>query len=233
MPENLLSVRKMDRSARYRAALFDLDGTLVNTTPDLVNALDALRVSRGIDLPLPRLTWESWVSRGAAALIQAGLGDYLSEPLEDSMAFFLDYYGRHLYVDSFVYPGIVDVLVACRSRGMKLAVVTNKRHDLANQLLTECGLIEYFDVVVGGGTVPVSKPEPAPLIFACDALGVASQTCVMVGDDERDLVAAERAGVPAILATWGLGAAAVDSSLRTTVTECLAPDQLPSYLLCL
>ena len=187
-----------------RAVLFDLDGTLVDTAPDLINALKALCVHAKRPFPL-RDDWSGLVSRGAAGLIDAALGESAPEDKATYLTYFLSHYESHLYQDSELFEGIDSLLAACRTRGWRLGVVTNKKMAFAQSILDQAGLSDHFGVLIGGDSLAKNKPAPDPVWAACDALAIPPKRTVLVGDDERDLVAAERAGALGIVAGWGYG----------------------------
>ncbi|MGY6554505.1 MAG: HAD family hydrolase [Wenzhouxiangella sp.] len=187
---------------RLKAVLFDLDGTLVDSAPDLVASLAWLRAQHGLPAgnlhELGQLT-----SRGAAALIEAGFADRPDLDRERLRQQFLAHYADHLWHESRVYEGIEVLLDAISERGLALAVVTNKLTALAQNLVREAGLAKRFGVLVGGGCTPLPKPHPAPVLEACRRLGVAPFETWMVGDDRRDIESGRRAGALGLAAAWG------------------------------
>jgi len=184
--------------------LFDLDGTLVDTAPDLVNALKALCVYADRPFPL-RSDWPGLVSQGAAGLIDAALGALAPREKDDYLAFFLNHYEAHLYQDSALFEGIDSLLETCCAKGWRLGVVTNKKLAFAQSILDQAGLSNHFGVVIGGDSLASNKPAPDPVWAACEALETPAERAVLIGDDERDLVSAQRAGALAIVAGWGYG----------------------------
>lgn len=186
----------------YDAYLFDLDGTLVDTAPDLMYALNATLVHAGyaeVGLDLTRL----WVGHGAKvmlaeAVVHQGKSKLSDDQLEEYFAFFLERYGERIAVDSVPYPGVVDSLIALASRTRKLGVVTNKIQGLSMQLLRELDLYKYFNIVVGGDTLQVRKPEPQPILYACNELVSVPSETLFVGDSTTDVKAARAAGCPVV-----------------------------------
>ena len=187
---------------RLKAVLFDLDGTLVDSAPDLVASIAWLREQHGLpgaELgPLGQLT-----SRGAVALIEAGFADRPDLDRERLRHQFLAHYAEHLWQESRIYAGIDALLDAVSERGLALAVVTNKLTSLAASLIRQAGLSDRFAVLVGGGCTPLPKPHPAPVLEACRRLGVSPFEVWMVGDDRRDIEAGRGAGALSLAAAWG------------------------------
>ncbi len=180
--------------------LFDLDGTLVDSLPDLTSAINLLRAD--FDLAaLSRPQVRNYVGDGATALVQRALpdGDFDQRKLTS----FLCYYQQHLCELSSPYPGIREMLE--QLHGYPLAVVTNKPRQMAAQLLENLGLTRYFQLVLGGDSCAQKKPHPAPVIEALHQLKAENQNSLMIGDHHTDLRAAKAAGVPACFCSWGYG----------------------------
>lgn len=193
-------------SARFggvRAVLFDLDGTLADTAPDLGGAVNRLRERRGL-APLPIERLRPVASAGARGMLSVGLSitpaDAGYEAVRDE---FLVEYEAALDHDSRLFDGIADCLGALQQRGLRWGVVTNKAERFTLPVLRGLGLADAAAVVIAGDTTPHAKPHPAPLIEACARLGIAAHQAVYVGDDLRDMQAAHAAGMPAIAAAYG------------------------------
>ena len=183
------------------AFLFDLDGTLVDTAPDMAGALNRLRVENNLPA-LPYALIRPWVSHGAGALVRLGFGtDTQAERLDTLKQRYLAIYAANLCVDSTLFPGMADVLKALSSQGRAWGVVTNKPAFLTEPLLAGLGLAT--PCIVSGDTLPVNKPDPAPVRHACALLGLSVEECVMIGDHKRDIDAARAAGSPSIAAAFG------------------------------
>ncbi len=186
----------------YDAYLFDLDGTLVDTAPDLMVALNATLTHAGYveaDIELTRL----WVGHGAKVMLDQAIQHQggacpNAARLNELYAFFLDRYRGRIAVDSKPYPGVVNTLERLGSRTHKLGVVTNKRQDLSMQLLRELDLYKFFNIVVGGDTLQVQKPEPQPILYACNELVAEPPDTLFVGDSGTDVNAARAAGCPVV-----------------------------------
>lgn len=189
--------------ARFpRGALFDLDGTLLDSAPDMAAALNALRIERG-EPPMPLADLRPHVSKGARAMIRASWPQFDDAAREALVQPFLDTYERELGRHGAPFDGIAELLDALEADGVRWGIVTNKPEYLARQLMPMLGWRERCGVLIGGDTLPERKPHPLPLLHAAEVLGVAPADCVYVGDDERDIVAARAAGMPSIVALWG------------------------------
>ncbi len=188
---------------RFDALVFDLDGTLVETAPDLRAALNHTLTGIGLP-PLTLSEVRAMVGDGARALLQKGLDKHDTAPdLEPLFDAFLAYYGRNLSRESFVFPGLLPIIEALAGHGVKFAVCTNKPVSLSRRLLGELGIEGHFPVVLGGDSLPVRKPDPAHLEGTLDALGVAPERAVMIGDSSNDVATARGAGVPVIVVSFG------------------------------
>ena len=195
----------MPMTARYRvrAVLFDLDGTLADTAPDLGGAVNRLRARRDLP-PLPIATLRPVASSGARGMLGVGFGMKPGEPGYDALRDeFLAEYEAALDVDSRLFEGVADCLAALHSRGLRWGIVTNKASRFTAPVVAGLGLAAKAAVVIAGDTTPHAKPHPAPLLEACARLGIAPADAVYVGDDLRDIQAAHAAGMPAIAAGWG------------------------------
>jgi phosphoglycolate phosphatase len=195
--------RLLNPKAAPKAVLFDLDGTLADTAPDLARALNRLRDERGLP-PLPLAQLRAYASSGARGLIQAGLGigrdDAEFPVLREG---FLDHYENALCVDTRLFPGVAELLDALDARGTPWGVVTNKAERFTQPLMQRLGLGTRAACTVSGDTTPHLKPHPEPLLHASRALGLAPEYCVYLGDDLRDIEAAIAAGMLPIAVRWG------------------------------
>ena len=185
-----------------RAVLFDLDGTLLDTAPDLVGSLNHVRETEGLP-PVPVEQYRHYVSRGALGLITAGMPESDEEKFEDRKARFLTYYENNIYTDSDLFPGIGDLLQTLERRAIPWGVITNKMEYLTLPVLKAAGLYHRASCVVCGDTLKQSKPHPAPVLLGCELLGASGEEVLMVGDDIRDLQAGEGAGTQTALAMYG------------------------------
>jgi phosphoglycolate phosphatase len=188
------------------ALIFDLDGTLVDTAPDLTAATNhALSL---IDRrPITAAEAKSFVGHGSRALIILGCeatGGAVDEATIKRLNIaFLDYYADNIAGNSIVFPGLIGVLHKARSAGLKLGVCTNKVERLSHKLLAELKIADLFGAVVGGDTLPLMKPDPAPYREVAKRLGIDASNTIMFGDSETDIRTAQNTGVPVIAVTFG------------------------------
>jgi 2-phosphoglycolate phosphatase len=191
-----------DVAPTLRAVLFDLDGTLLDTAPDMVGALNALRRNQGLQ-PLPYAAVRSIVSHGASRLVKLGFPDADTEKLAVLVTQFLEIYARNSSAETRLFAGMDGVLRELAQRGLLCGIVTNKPAWLTDPLLDQLGLTCLFACVVSGDTVSERKPHAMPMLHAAKLAGVAADECLYVGDAERDIQAAHAAGMPALVATYG------------------------------
>ena len=185
------------------AVLFDLDGTLADTAPDLGAALNRVRRDRGL-APVPLAKLRPFSSQGARGLIGAGMevapGDAAYVGLRDA---FLAHYAAALCVDSMLFAEVAAVLDALDARALPWGIVTNKATRYTEPLLVSLRRAPRARTVICGDTTPHAKPHPAPLIEAASRLGVDPARCVYVGDARRDIDAGKAAGMRTLVARWG------------------------------
>lgn len=190
----------------YTAVLLDLDGTLLDTIPDLADATNAMLADLGL-APLPQETVASLVGKGTKALIASVLArqEQSGDPAlrERAQALFRRHYHRFNGQRAVLYPGVEQGLRAFARMGLKLAVVTNKPAEFTLPLLERSGLAPYFECVVCGDTCPEQKPQPEPLLHACAQLGAAPGQAMMIGDSINDAQAAQAAGIAALAVPYG------------------------------
>ena len=193
----------MSSSIRFpRIALFDLDGTLLDSAPDMAAAANTLLARRG-RAPLPLAALRPHVSKGSRAMLGAAFPELEPDVRNGLVQEFLDAYEAELGRHCAPFAGVEPMLAALEADGVRWGIVTNKPEYLAVQLMPILGWRERCAVLIGGDTLAERKPHPLPLLHAAEALGHAPQACVYVGDDERDIVAARAAGMPSIVALWG------------------------------
>ena len=188
------------------AVLFDLDGTLLDTIPDLYEA--ARRMLAELGEPTRSLDEVTrFVGKGIPNLVQRCLTDGRSQRDAASLDAAVAVFRRHYSVvnghSTRIYEGVAETLAEFAEHGVRMACITNKAGDFTLPLLEHMGLARYFDCVVSGDTLPVKKPDPAPVLHACEALGVSTTRALMVGDSANDALAAQAAGVPVLLMTYG------------------------------
>jgi phosphoglycolate phosphatase len=189
-----------------KALIFDLDGTLVETAPDLHAATNHVLHSIG-RRPLAMSELRAFVGHGAMNLIERGIaatGDKVDEAtLKRLHRDFLDYYGQNISAHSFAFEGLENLLSQASQSGLKLGVCTNKVEALSIKLLNELGMMKRFGSLVGGDTLPIMKPKPDPYFEAVRRLDVDPQHSMMVGDSETDIRTAQNANVPVIAVSFG------------------------------
>jgi phosphoglycolate phosphatase len=185
--------------------IFDLDGTLVDTAPDLINTLNRLLAEENCPPVAPALI-RPMISEGAKAMLRRGFALAGSprdeDQLTDLTARFIDHYAANIAVDSRPFPGLLAELDALRGEHV-LGVCTNKRESLSKRLLAELAMDRYFAFVAGVDTLPFSKPHPGHLVGTVRALGGRPQRAVMIGDSETDIRTAQAAGIPVIALDFG------------------------------
>ena len=188
---------------KLKALLLDLDGTLVDTAPDMVGTLNRLLRNHGQALA-DESAASKLVSNGARALIEFGF----SKPLEeantlDLIAQFLSDYAEHVADQSELYTGMAEVLGLCAENNIVWGVITNKPLELSRALLEGLGILNSCSILLGGDSLPVKKPDPAPMLHSCMVLNLAPSECLYVGDHERDILAGKNAGMDTAAALWG------------------------------
>lgn len=192
----------METVAFPKAVLFDLDGTLLDSAPDMVAAIDAMRAARG-QSPMPLAELRPHVSKGARAMVAAAFPQVDADERERWIPEFLEHYQRELGRHGGLFEGIEPMLAALERAGCVWGIVTNKPEYLARLLMPVLGWEQRCAVLIGGDTLKARKPDPLPLQVAAERIGVAPADCIYVGDDERDIVAARAAGMPSVVALWG------------------------------
>jgi phosphoglycolate phosphatase len=202
---------------RSATIVFDLDGTLVDTAPDLTNALNDALTRRG-HAAISQATIRSAVGFGARVMIEEALRRAgAAEDIEEMLAEFLVHYEANIAAESRPFPGAVASLGTLAAAGAKLAVCTNKREYLSRKLLEALGLQHYFHSVAGRDTFAVSKPDPGHLTQVIALAGGVPSRAIMVGDSNVDISTAKRARVPSILVSFGYAPEATNE---------LAPDAI-------
>ncbi len=199
----------MRREARVPAVVFDLDGTLIDSAPDIHRAANAALAAEGKP-PLPLVQVRSFIGNGVAVLVErvmAASGLTGAEIHARMLARFMADYDAAPADLTRCFSGVAEALGKLRAQGARLAVCTNKPEATSHAILTALGLAPAFDVVIGGDSTPFRKPDPRPLLAAFDALGGRG---LYVGDSEVDAATARAAGVPFLLFTEGYRAASVE-----------------------
>ena len=187
-----------------RVAIFDLDGTLVDSAPDLAAALSRLMAARG----LPGFGREEvipMIGDGARVLVERAFAARGLAPDADALPAFLSDYEGNAAIATRPFPGIPEALAALEAEGWALAVCTNKPEGAARALLDALGLSAAFAAIVGGDSLPVRKPDPGHVLGTIAAAGGDAARAVMIGDHANDMLAAAAARVPALFCAWGYG----------------------------
>lgn len=197
----------MSLSRKPKLVLIDLDGTLVDSVPDLTYCADEMMKALG------RPAWgeakvRMWVGNGVERLVMRALTNELwidPDPAEfqKALPIYMDLYAKNTSGRSCLYDGVVEGLDYLRSGGFKIGCVTNKAEAFTVPLLKDMGIYPRFDLVVSGDTTPKKKPDPMPLLYAAEKLGVAPADCLMVGDSMHDVQAARNAGFQVVCVPYG------------------------------
>jgi len=188
--------------AEYNAVLFDLDGTLIDTAPDMVTVLQLVQQEHGIE-PAPYDVARSYVSNGAIGLLTLGFPEVEIEFGDELHQQYLERYAEMICQESRVFDSLDGLLDQLDDLDCPWGIVTNKPEQLTVPLLVALGLAERSSCIVSGDTLSVRKPDPAPLLLGCDLIGVDAATSIYIGDAERDIEAGRRAGMATIAAGYG------------------------------
>jgi len=214
---------------RPEALLLDLDGTLLDTAPDMGGALNLLRAEHGL-APLAAHVIRPVVSHGAMRLVALGFPDAAGDAFEALRLRFLELYAANLAIGTCLFPGFATVLDRLESRGLPWGIVTNKPGWLTDPLLAALGLDRRAACAVSGDTVAERKPHPLPLLHAARLIGVDPGRCVYVGDAERDIQAGRAAGMTTVVAAYGYIPADEDPLLWQPHGVVAAPDELLQWM---
>jgi len=185
------------------AILFDLDGTLIDTAPDMGAALNNLLIEEGL-APIPLEIIRPYVSQGALVLTRLGFSKQVADSeIEPLRLRYLDHYRAIVADDSVLFDCFEEILVRLEERNIPWGIVTNKPQWLTTPLLEQMGLHNRAAVVICGDTLEKRKPHPLPLIVAAETIGIACKNCVYVGDDPRDIEAGRAAKMKTLIAAYG------------------------------
>jgi len=186
-----------------RAVLFDLDGTLIDSAPDLGAAADKMRIDRGLP-SLPYELYRPLAGAGARGMLKVAFD--MTPEHQDFMAMREEFFANYeaaMAVRTYVFDGVHDLIQALQAQSLAWGVVTNKMARFTDPLVQAMPLFESAAAIVSGDTTPHPKPHPEPLFEAARRLRLAPEQCLYVGDDERDIVAGRAAGMPTVAATYG------------------------------
>ena len=212
------------------AVLFDLDGTLIDSAPDLGAAADKMRTDRGLP-SLPQSDYRPMAGAGARGMLGVAFG--IAPDHADFETFkeeFFKNYEACMTERTFAFNGVADLITKLDKAGFKWGVVTNKSERFALPLTRAMPLFKTAQTIVGGDTTPHAKPHPAPLLEAARQIGVAPERCVYVGDDERDIIAGRAAGMPTVAAAYGYLGATADTADWNADATISTPAQLLQLL---
>jgi N-acetyl-D-muramate 6-phosphate phosphatase len=209
----LTAVAAAHGRAGLRAVLFDLDGTLIDSAPDLTGTLNDMRADRGL-APWPVAELREHCGSGARGMLTCGLQVQTTDPgYADLRDMFLARYEARMLRHTHVFAAVLPMLQALDKHHVPWGIVTNKAQRFSKPVCTALGLLPRAGVLVSGDTTPHAKPHPAPLLEAARLLGQAPTACVYVGDDARDVTAGRAAGMHTLVAQWGyVGAGAPPAS---------------------
>ena len=189
--------------ARFpQAVLFDLDGTLLDSAPDMRATATAMVAARGRD-PIGLDALRPVVSKGARAMVSVAFPELEQAPRDALIPEFLQRYEALIGQHAVLFDGVAGMLEALEGAGCAWGIVTNKPEYLARLILPQLGWETRCAVLIGGDTLAQRKPHPLPLLAAAERMAIDPATCIYVGDDERDIVAANAAGMASVAALWG------------------------------
>ncbi|TKB03688.1 phosphoglycolate phosphatase [Alteromonas portus] len=188
---------------------FDLDGTLVDSVPDLATALN--QMLRHYQLPTyDEQVIRLWVGNGARVLVERGLSGgaeidrhHMQPEIDAALEKFLFYYRTLKTKSTELYDGVFDTLHALKNRGYTLVLITNKPSEFIEPILSAFSLSALFSLTIGGDSLPEKKPSALPLLYTCEKLHISPAQCVMVGDSKNDILAAKAANIKSIGLTYG------------------------------
>ena len=220
----------MSRLQHIQAVLFDLDGTLIDSAPDLGAAADKLRTDQGLP-SLPLELYRPLAGQGARGMLKVAFEMEPTHPdYEDLREAFFRNYESAMTVRTYAFDGVTELLKVLQDKGLRWGVVTNKMARFTDPLTQAMPLFASASVVISGDTTPHAKPHPEPLFEAARRLGLSPSHCLYVGDDERDIVAGRAAGMPTVAATYGYLGEKTDVSAWQADWQIQAPLDLVQIL---
>ncbi|RLA70741.1 MAG: phosphoglycolate phosphatase [Epsilonproteobacteria bacterium] len=192
-----------------KAILFDLDGTLINSAPDLALAVNYMLEQLDLSTFSEEII-DGWVGNGASVLVKRALSadrtideTLEAELVENALKIFLDFYAQNLCNATLPYENVPETLYALKRKGYRLTIVTNKPFSFVNPILEGLGLEGLFEFILGGDSLAEKKPDPMPLLHVCKTLDVDLKECVMVGDSKNDILAANACSMQSVGVTYG------------------------------
>ena len=198
---------KMNFPIPIKAVVIDLDGTLLHTAPDLAHAAELMMADLG--KPCPSLeTISTYIGNGVSRLVKRVLtGEMDAEPdaalFEKAIALYQKHYGEHVSLHSRPFDGVIDGLDAFKAMGVHVACITNKAAAFTHPLLKDTGLFDYFELILSGDSLPKRKPDPLPLLHACEVFKIQPAELLLIGDSLNDTQAARAAGSPVFCVPYG------------------------------
>ena len=201
--EAVAAAAMSDKNTRFpRLVLFDLDGTLLDSAPDMLATVNRMRDARGQG-PMLLDELRPHVSRGSRAMSAAAFPELGGDVSPEMVCEFLAIYEEELGRNSVLFDGVSELLAAIEADGARWGIITNKPEYLAKQIMPQLGWESRCAILLGGDTLPQRKPHPLPLLHSAEVLGASIDDCVYVGDDQRDIDAARAAGMRSVVALWG------------------------------
>lgn len=190
-----------------KAVVIDLDGTLLNTAPDLAYAAELMMADLGMPCPSPE-TIATYIGNDVSRLVKRVLtGEMDAEPdaelFERAIKLYQKHYGNNVSRESRPFPGVVEGLQAFKAMGVHLACITNKAEQFTVPLLKDTGLFDYFELILSGDSLPKRKPDPLPLLHACEVFKCRPAELLLIGDSLNDTQAARAAGCPVFCVPYG------------------------------
>ncbi len=184
--------------------LFDLDGTLINSSKDISVAVNYTLEKLGLT-PLPEKEIIKHVGYGGKKLLQGVLSTQDEDLLDKAVKIFREYYFANPAEYTTLYPYTEELLRKLKEENKKIAVVTNKYEDISRQILEKLGVMSLIDIVIGGDTTEYKKPQPEPVLYAISILGSSPEKSIMIGDSETDIISGKQAGTKTALVLYGFG----------------------------
>lgn len=190
-----------------KMVMIDLDGTLIHTAPDLADCANRMLADLG-RTAYPIATVMTWIGNGVPRLVKRALtGQMMAEPdavlFEKALKLFQLHYAAHVSDRSRPFPGVVEGLQQLKNAGYRLACITNKAEAFTLPLLRNLDLYKYFELILSGDSLPKQKPDPLPLLHACQHFGITPEHGVLIGDSSNDVEAARAAGMPVLCVPYG------------------------------
>ena len=189
--------------------IFDLDGTLIDSAPDLVYSINLMLEEIGRET-FSAKEIDSWVGNGAKTLVSRALSgsvevasDLDDAVLTNALAIFLAFYKENVCVHTTLYAGVSETLLALKNQAYIMAIVTNKPYEFVTPILKKLELFDYFDLLLGGDSLSEKKPNPLPLLHVCETFNISVKKSIMIGDSKNDILAASSAQMDSIGVTYG------------------------------